>query len=118
MTSTAETLRDARSVINGLAGKEYQLLLARLDGIIAVEEAITANGTAWQPIETAPKNESVLIYIPNAEHYGVGVYRGMLVDMGTGPHWSANAVAMGRDLGRDTMPTHWMPLPVPPVNQP
>lgn len=68
----------------------------------------------WRPIETARKNESVLIFIPSAEHYGPGIYRGMLVDMGTGAHWSANAVSMGRDLGRDMQPTHWMPLPKPP----
>ncbi len=80
--------------------------------LFRLDEARQQSG--WQPIETAPKNVSVLIYIPNAEHYGPGIYRGMLVDMGTGPHWSANAVAMGRDLGRDTMPTHWMPLPSPP----
>ena len=42
--------------------------------------------TSWQSIETAPRNDSVLIFIPNAEHYGPGIYRGMLVDMGTGPH--------------------------------
>jgi hypothetical protein len=73
-----------------------------------------ASASGWQPIETAPKNASVLIFIPNVEHYGPGIYRAMLVDMGTGPHWSANAVAMGHDLGRDTAPTHWMPLPSPP----
>ena len=78
-----------------------------------LDEARAQSG--WRAIESAPKNESVLIYIPNAEHYGHGVYRGMLVDMGAGQHWSANAVAMGRDLGRDTMPTHWMPLPAPPA---
>ena len=68
----------------------------------------------WQPISTAPKNESVLIFIPNAEHYGPGVYRGMLVDMGTGPHWSANGLHMGKDCGTHYAPTHWMPLPAPP----
>jgi len=68
----------------------------------------------WQPIETAPKNESVLIFIPNAEHYGPGIYRGMLVDMGTGPHWDANALHMGRSCGWGNQPTHWMPLPEPP----
>jgi hypothetical protein len=68
----------------------------------------------WRPIETAPENESILIYIPNCEHYGEGVYRGMLANMGTGQHWSANAVSMGRSLGPDTWPTHWMPLPEPP----
>ena len=65
----------------------------------------------WQPIGTAPKNISVLGFIPNAEHYGHGVYRMMLVDMGTGLHWSVNGLHMGRDCGTENKPTHWMPLP-------
>ena len=68
----------------------------------------------WQPIATAPRNTSVLIFIPNAEHYGPGVYRGMLVDMGTGPHWDANALHMGGAIPWDYAPTHWMPFPEPP----
>lgn len=73
------------------------------------------SGWSWQPIETAPENESVLIFIPNAEHYGHGVYRGMLVNFGTRKHWDANAVSMGRSLGPDRAPTHWMPLPPAPA---
>jgi len=69
----------------------------------------------WRPIATAPRNVSVLIFIPNAEHYGPGIYRGMLVDMGTGPHWSTNALHFGRDCGPHDQPTHWMNLPEPPI---
>lgn len=71
--------------------------------------------SGWRPIESAPKNESVLIYIPNAEHYGPPIYRGMLVDMTTGPHWLANTLHMDRDCGSHNKPTHWMPLPEPPA---
>lgn len=65
----------------------------------------------WQPIETAPSNESVLIFIPRAEHYGPGVYRGLLVDMRTGPHWQVSGLHMGRDCPHDMQPTAWQPLP-------
>lgn len=69
----------------------------------------------WRPIETAPINQSVLIWCPHCEHYGDPVYRGMLVDMGTGRRWSCSAIGMGRDLApMDVHPTHWMPLPAPP----
>lgn len=68
----------------------------------------------WMDIESAPVNQSVLIYIPNAEHYGPGIYRGMLVDMGTGKRWMTTALSMGRDCGETWSPTHWMPLPAAP----
>jgi hypothetical protein len=71
----------------------------------------------WKPIDTAPSNVSVLVFIPDAEHYGPGIYRGLYVDMGEGraaAHWMTTARAMGRDCGVGCMPTHWMPLPEPP----
>lgn len=71
----------------------------------------------WRPIAEAPENESVLIFIPHAEHYGPGIYRGMLVNMGTGAHWDSNAVSMGRSLGPDRAPTHFRPLPPPPAQE-
>ena len=70
--------------------------------------------SSWQPIDSAPTNQAVLIYIPNAEHYGEGIYRGMLVDMGTGKRWTTTALSMGRDCGTTWQPTHWMPLPPSP----
>lgn len=69
----------------------------------------------WRPIKTAPENQSVLVFIPNWEHYGHGVYRAILVNMGTGRRWHSTAWACGRDLGPDVQPTHWMPLPSPPL---
>jgi hypothetical protein len=68
----------------------------------------------WQPIETAPTNVSILIFLPNWDHYGHGVYRAIHVDMGTGQRWHTTAYAMGRDLCSSMNPTHWMPLPDPP----
>lgn len=68
----------------------------------------------WQPIETAPTNTSVLVFVPRAEHYGPGIYRAILVDMGTGRRWMTTGCHVGRDLGPDSQPTHWMPLPAPP----
>lgn len=65
--------------------------------------------TEWQPIETAPKNEThFLAYWPPSEvdpylkqyhvcHYAHGVIW---------PSWITD----------DDMPTHWMPLPPPPAN--
>jgi hypothetical protein len=72
-------------------------------------------GAGWEDISSAPTNASVLVFIPNAEHYGHGVYRAMLVDMGTGRRWMTTGCHVGRDCGPDNTPTHWMPLPPAPV---
>lgn len=69
--------------------------------------------SAWQPIETAPKDVSVLCYD------GVeGYYEGKLVEVmefrGVGCasqlawHWH------NKSANRYSRPTHWMPLPDPP----
>jgi hypothetical protein len=68
----------------------------------------------WQPIETAPTNESVLIFIPSARHYGEAIYRALLVDMGSGKRWHTSALLVGRDVTPEYTPTHWRPLPPAP----
>jgi len=68
----------------------------------------------WRGIEQAPVNESVLVWIPNREHYGEPVYRGLQVDMGTGRRWQVNGLSMGRDCGASSQPTHFQYLPTPP----
>lgn len=73
----------------------------------------------WQPIESAPVNESVLVYIPNAEHYGEGIYRAIWIESDYEPHprhWQTTGLHHGRDLNwLNYQPTHWMPLPALPL---
>lgn len=70
--------------------------------------------TGWQPIETAPINQSVLIWLPRWGYYGPGIYRAIQVDMGAERRWRTTAWACGRDLSPDDWPEFWMPLPDPP----
>ncbi len=79
--------------------------------------ALRAAGDGWELIETAPTNASILVFIPNWEHYGAAIYRAIHVDMGTGKRWHGTAWAVGRDLGADAQPTHWRPLPPSPVEK-
>lgn len=65
----------------------------------------------WKPTAEAPLNESVLVFIPNAEHYGPGVYRAAKFNFGTGERWSVNGLHMGKDCGPEYQPVAWMPLP-------
>ena len=68
----------------------------------------------WRSIDSAPENTSILVFLPRREHYGPGIYRAILVNMGTGRRWHATTVGMGRDLDWAETPTHWQPLPAPP----
>lgn len=73
----------------------------------------------WQPIETAPKDETVvLLFIPD---FGGGDDNPCMItgfhDGYDGPHrigagWTSNDMARVATGGS---PTHWMPLPQPPT---
>lgn len=73
-------------------------------------------GDGWRDISSAPTNTSILIYIPRYDHYGPGVLRAILCDMGSGRRWHTTGMHVGRDIGiEDHFPTHWMPLPPAPT---
>lgn len=81
-----------------------------------VEDRKTLQG--WQPIRTAPVNKSVLIFIPSptAEHYGPAIYRGLQAELGERRIWKVTGLHFGSDCGTSNHPSHWMPLPDPPVS--
>lgn len=76
----------------------------------------------WQPIETAPDGEMVLLSIPDANRGNWGCEVGMMLRNPEDPTgrgyslWSNGGPNGGSDLHFDAMlpPTHWMPLPAPP----
>lgn len=78
-------------------------------------EADLEIGQDWQPIETAPKDGTRVLLL--TEHVGVSI--GFF-----GPKYSLYGINYGDDWGygcswRDSIqppPTHWMPLPDPPVS--
>ncbi len=69
-------------------------------------------GQRWR-FDTPPLNQSVLINVPDAEHYGPGIYRAVRVDFDYPPRWHTTAVSMGRDIPGDRV-KGWRPLPDPP----
>jgi len=76
----------------------------------------------WQPIETAPKNKSVLVVLHDQQHVA------WLQDDATDPDrdedddyesdlnqcWCVTDNKLGPFALRGGKPTHWMPLPEPP----
>lgn len=70
----------------------------------------------WQPIETAPKNKAVLVYMKGTA--SLGIYRAMLVDEKNGtrpPRWICLAYATYAEFPNGAEFSGWMPLPDPPV---
>jgi hypothetical protein len=66
--------------------------------------------TEWQPIETAPKDGTRILFLA----YGDTVYLGQWSD-----HWGSfepeySEVPMFNEPDDDRDVTHWMPLPLPP----
>ena len=70
----------------------------------------------WQPIETAPEHDPILVWCPKINRGGdsaevVILYR----DDGEMCFWTNGGGNAGGDLYFDPLPTHWMPLPEPPT---
>jgi len=71
----------------------------------------------WQPIETAPKDERILLYRPTSpEWWRVigGMYDSDEYAKKPKPYWTVDNWALGKLEQRQNAPTHWMPLPEPP----
>lgn len=67
----------------------------------------------WQPIETAPKQKEVLIFVPHyCGHDTEPIFKARLQESG----WWGHAWAIGRRIPDDIQPTLWMPLPEAPAN--
>ena len=117
------TLRDAaQSAIDLICQSklcEINSMSSRAESIRLLDKAVEAlrkaladaDGMGWQPIETAPKNQSVLLYCSAAY---VPIYCGMK-RYGDPSEPQFNELAWRCDSsGTFASPTHWMPIPKPP----
>lgn len=71
---------------------------------------MSANAGPWQPIDTAPDEVEILVYVPA---WGALIAR----FNAEFDEWTSRMqcpVSLGEDADR---PTHWMPLPEPPQQQ-
>lgn len=79
----------------------------------------------WQPIETAPLNEDILLWQPSWENHGVTLRdAGMMVgslerfDVQDRQFLVRPSMVGGYDMECEvTHPTHWLPLPPPPAGE-
>ena len=72
--------------------------------------------TDWQPIETAPKDGTRILLL--TEHDVLcGSWNGDEYAKNPRPYWDNDkSRIMGALHTRKFQPTHWMPLPEPPIN--
>ena len=63
----------------------------------------------WQPIETAPEGEVVLVWDADAEEFFPAEFLSQVTGWGNPGEW------MDWHGMRLLHPTHWMPLPDPPT---
>ena len=72
----------------------------------------------WQPIETAPKDELVLLHRPTAAEWckvAPGKWEPDAYSTKPKPYWRIWLCIGGVTDSRQWMPTAWMPLPAPPT---
>jgi len=69
----------------------------------------------WQPIETAPKNETVLLYRPGCR-VDVGRFEPERHHKRPNPYW-ASIFSFGVTWAKNHPPTHWRPFPASPQSE-
>lgn len=70
----------------------------------------------WQPIETAPKDRSVLLYEPIGGWWLPEPRPGVVPHIWVGNWWKGDTLNRAQWNGAMySAPTHWMPLPAPPT---
>jgi hypothetical protein len=71
----------------------------------------------WQPIKTAPKNGARVMLWCDFDRQEIVIWRWRSpITTWSGPHGPFTwATADGNGLIAERIPTHWMPLPEPPV---
>ncbi len=66
----------------------------------------------WNPIETAPEFVPILIWCPKINRGLDSCEVAILVE---GSWWTNGGPNGGSDMDFEVSPTHWMPIPAPPM---
>jgi hypothetical protein len=75
----------------------------------------------WQPIESAPKDQIILLYRPGHrvswQSVAPGKYNDDKYAKRPRPFWASWMLCSGKLDDRFYPPTHWMPMPNPPTSE-
>lgn len=75
------------------------------------QAALSQPAQEWQPIETAPKDGTRVLLIHAQSGFVMGYYKSWQLDGKSGGLWRYEGIHTA-----NVEPTHWMPLPKPPIN--
>lgn len=113
-TATAGTLFNS----NGEAADHIRRLVAENEALRAATRAQPTEVERWLPIETAPKERAIMLWLPEMGGWAAGPWRGCW-------SWALEQWAFHAPLnlpdGRAVYltdlphPTHWQPFPWPPA---
>lgn len=93
---------------------EESSLLAALSHCVSL--LVQDVAPTWQPIQTAPKDQIILIYIPSSEETFIAYWSELSGPPITGGGWAiAHDYGDGHGSPDTSSATHWMPLPPPPT---
>lgn len=113
----AELIKDLWQENNTIV-EEYKLLTENLASMQETNRALVRRLEGWQPIETAPKDGSIIdLWVELRNNQFAGSFRAQRY---TNMHWEVyrwRGGWRGDDLSHligDIRATHWMPLPTPP----
>jgi hypothetical protein len=83
-----------------------------MDDEIPTIDAVHSERSEWQPIETAPKDGTVIdLWIPGWERFA-DCHWSKIEPAG----WTSDFGDVVLECTGNTEPTHWMPLPEPPTS--
>ncbi len=103
LESDALNVERVLSSLRELTPYERVILADMRDAVLALRAPVSA----WQPIETAPNGERILLWKANTQEH----YVATRVQGGYGLGW---LTPDGHEIFKAT---HWQPLPSPPVSQ-
>jgi hypothetical protein len=73
----------------------------------------------WKPIDTAPRDKEILIFVQN--DYGGNIFMARWDKDESAirpkPRWTSSSPAYKAITAINGPPTHWMPLPPPPTTE-
>lgn len=72
----------------------------------------------WQPIETAPRDQNVIVCRPypfgDGRRVCIARYDDDACNKNPRPYWRSSGQWASKTQDRLSLPTHWTPLPEPP----